>query len=52
MKKAEIIQEVKEEMCDHYCKYPVEFLMTYEDSEEAHDKMIEEMCAECPLNRL
>lgn len=52
MKRTEVIQEVKEEMCDHFCKYPEWYLMNYEDSEEAHDTMVEEMCSECPLNRL
>lgn len=52
MTKAEIAArfiEVKEEMCDHFCKWPEWYLMNYEDSEEAHDTMVDEMCSECPL---
>ena len=39
----QIVEEVKEEMCDKYCKYPEE----YEGSE-----MIDVICVDCPLNRL
>lgn len=36
---ADIIEEVKKDICDNYCKY---------SSEED----IEEKCPDCPLNRL
>lgn len=44
-KVTEIIEEVIEEICDDYCKYPEEY---WEDP----DKMIEDRCSNCPLNRL
>jgi hypothetical protein len=37
---ADIIEEVKKKICDDYCKYA-------ED-----EKKCEEMCPDCPLNRL
>ena len=36
--------EVKALMCDHYCKYP--------DNYTDNDRLIEEQCDKCPLNRL
>ena len=52
MKKTDEIEQIKEDMCDNFCKWPEWYLMNYEDSEEAHDAMVEDMCSECPLNRL
>ena len=40
------------DICDNYCKYPTQYQMEHEDSEEAFDLMTSEICAECPLNRL
>lgn len=37
------LEEVKEDICDNYCKYPTE----YEDNE-----LLEVVCNRCPLNRL
>lgn len=39
----EIIEEVKEQICDYYCKYPFE----YQDNE-----ILEVICNKCPLNKL
>lgn len=39
----QIIEEVKTEMCDNYCKYPNEI----KDDEELYD-----ICEKCPLGRL
>lgn len=39
----EIIEEVKCEICDNYCKYPLE----YQDNE-----ILEVICNRCPLNKL
>lgn len=41
----EIIEKVKSELCDKYCKYPEQWEGTEED-------MIEEICSMCPLNEL
>ena len=47
-----IIQEVIETVCDKYCKYPEYYSAKYEDEDFAYDKMIEERCEKCILNRL
>ena len=46
------LDEVKEEMCDNYCRYPAIYFMEYEDPEEGHEAMLYEQCEECPLNNL
>ena len=47
----EIIVEVKEEICNNYCKYQAIY-DTREDSGEDYDRMCGEKCDRCPLNRL
>ena len=42
----ETIDEVKKEICDHYCKWPEQF------GDEGFKEMLEAKCSECPLNRL
>lgn len=44
-----IIQEVIDEMCDKYCKYPNEWDPEEHDGQELFDS---EICQNCPLNRL
>lgn len=39
----ELIEEVREEICDKYCKYSDRGLS---------DDEIEELCTNCPLNKL
>ena len=41
----EIIEEVKTEICDNYCKYPELF-----SAEE--EEVLLGMCEDCPLGRL
>ncbi len=48
---SEIIEEVKTEICDKYCKYS-DINYTREYSDEEYDKMMEKICANCPLDRL
>lgn len=52
MSRAEELENIKADICDKYCKWPNEYLKSYEDPDVAHDKMIEEWCPECPLQRL
>lgn len=48
MSVTEIIEEVKEQMCNDYCRYPREW-----DEEEQGQELCEsDVCAACPLNRL
>ena len=37
---ADIIEEVKKDICDNYCKF------------SGDEKAMEEKCADCPLSRL
>lgn len=48
---SEIIDGVKTEICDNYCKYS-DISYTREYSDEEYDKIIEEVCDSCPLKRL
>ena len=52
-KVGEIIEEVKAEICDHYCKYAnyIEKYAYYIDPDE-YNEILEIRCAKCPLNRL
>lgn len=40
------VDEVKEAICDHYCKWPVLY------SDRGETAMVEEQCEHCPLDRL
>lgn len=48
----DLIQEVKEDMCDHYCQYPALYLAKCDDPDDATEQMLEEKCTFCPLERL
>lgn len=45
-----IIEEIKEQICDHFCKYPGEY--NAKDSVLDMQDMINEVCDSCPLNAL
>jgi hypothetical protein len=47
---AEITEEIKTQICDHYCKYPEQYKVENDDIN--FDKMIEERCNDCILNLL
>lgn len=44
----EIIEEVKEDICGEYCKWPG----IYEEEMEGCELSESSICAGCPLNRL
>lgn len=46
------VEDIKENICDNYCKYPEQYQMKNEDSEEAYEQMLRDRYEECPLNRL
>lgn len=49
----EQISQVKEIICDEFCRYPDEYLGKYKDPDEANDVMDREVCSKyCPLNEL
>ena len=43
----EIVEEVKIEICDHYCKWPILW-----DEEKEEKELIVAKCIDCPLGRL
>ena len=48
----EIIEDVKENICDDYCKYTEQYRSCYKDPDEAQEKLFSDMCNYCPLCRL
>ena len=38
------LEDIKADICDHYCKYP--------ESGMDYDEMLDEVCANCPLGEL
>ena len=46
------IEKIKEEMCDHYCKYQKESLERIKDPDDAAKWLMREYCEHCPLTRL
>lgn len=45
---SKIIQEVADEICSHYCKYPE----VWDEENEGCELSESEICQNCPLNRL
>lgn len=43
---AQQLEEVTQEICDNYCKYPERY------TAEEWDSVCEELCYKCPLNKL
>lgn len=44
----QVFEWVKAKMCEEYCKWPG----LYRGDENAFDRLLDERCAHCPLNRL
>lgn len=44
----QIIEEIKDNMCTNYCKYP----MLWDEEKEGMELCDSEHCQNCPLNRL
>lgn len=43
------IEYIAGEICDHYCKFPEAYYTGHDDDNQ---RMIEERCNKCPLNRV
>jgi len=41
------MNEILEEICDHYCRFPYEW-----DEDEKGETLIDAICVHCPLNKL
>lgn len=48
IKITDMLEEVKEVMCDKYCKYPEQ----YKPTETGLDELYEKYCNVCPMNAL
>ena len=48
----DILADVVDRMCTEYCKYPELVRSQVKDIGEADDKLIDDYCEHCPLNRL
>ena len=46
------IDEVKKDMCEQYCRWPIAYKRDYKDSEQAFERCLKDKCGDCPLNRL
>jgi len=44
--------KIIEDVCDHYCRYPQVYMTRYNDADDAAYYMVEEVCQNCPLERL
>ena len=53
-KVTQIIEEVTNEICDNYCKYPIIYTPTRigEIDDDYMSRMFQEKCDHCPLKRL
>lgn len=48
-----LVEEVKENICDNYCKYPGIYDIQEDDDDDiTYEKMVCEVCDNCPLNYL
>ena len=48
----EIIEDVKEQICDEYCKYTEQYLACYKDPDEAQEKLLADICQFCVMREL
>ena len=46
------IEELKEDVCENYCKWAEVYRSWYDDPDEAHEHMMNDKCDSCPLDRL
>ena len=50
----QIMEEVCNDVCDHYCMFPVIYKPTYLETvdDDYMQRMFQERCRHCPLKRL
>lgn len=46
------LEQIVNEVCDKYCKFPEQTLSQYKDPDEAGEHLINDFCENCPLNKL
>ena len=49
---SEMFEEIKEQMCDHYCKWPLEYMKEIEDPDLGEELLLKMKCEKCPLQKL
>ena len=45
-------EEIRQQMCDKYCRFPELSLQTNEDPDKAFEWLMHSYCENCPLKRL
>lgn len=45
-------EQIKADICDNYCKWPEIYMEIEQDPDEAYERLLNEKCAECPLQKL
>lgn len=48
----QIMEQVKNDICDNYCKYPEWSKKFFKDTDKADEFLLNEICLDCPLKRL
>ena len=46
------LAEIKDAICEDYCKYLDEAYCQFKDPDEANEWLLEHYCAYCPLGRI
>lgn len=47
-----ILENVKAQICDHYCKYPGEYKLNDGDGDVDYEQMLTDVCESCIMNVL
>jgi hypothetical protein len=47
-----MFEDIKEDICDHKCRFPELYRSMYKDPDEADEYMMKEECERCQLQRL
>lgn len=45
-------EEIKQAICDDYCRFREEALYKHKDPDEAEEWLLDNYCEDCPLGRL
>lgn len=45
-------EQIKAQICDDYCKWLEIFMEIEQDPDEAYERLLNEKCADCPLQKL
>lgn len=48
----QMLENIAEDICINYCKYPNNYMQAIKDVDEAMEKMQTEKCEYCPLQQI